>query len=183
VPSQALGSLITFTCYVQAGERSACRLNFYNGSSTIGCDFNLASAAAGTPDTGIAMASINQIGGGWFELQIAGVMAAGAVPIFYILIENPYGTTSYTGSPGSGIYFSGANWQVGYGAPAVLPAFVTPTGASITTVAGNLPSGVALSADCTYGFNCRFLDDQQDFEQFMSGLWKVESLKFRSVKP
>jgi hypothetical protein len=183
VPSQALGSLITFTCYVQAGERSACRLNFYNGSATIGCDFNLASVAAGTPDAGITTASINQIGGGWFQLQIAGVMAAAAGPIFYILLENPYETTSYTGSPGSGIYFSGANWQVGYGAPAALPPFATTPGASIVTIAGNLPGGVAISADCTYGFNCRFLDDQEDFEQFMSGLWKVESLKFRSVKP
>ncbi|MGH6838716.1 MAG: baseplate megatron protein TIM-barrel domain-containing protein [Methylocella sp.] len=44
-------------------------------------------------------------------------------------------------------------------------------------------SGHAITATCTYAFNCRFLDDQLDFENFMSGLWKVESLKFRSVKP
>jgi hypothetical protein len=43
-------------------------------------------------------------------------------------------------------------------------------------------SGVAITADFTYAFECRFLDDQVDFENFMSGLWKVEGLKFRSVK-
>lgn len=44
-------------------------------------------------------------------------------------------------------------------------------------------SGTVITADFSYAFVCRFLDDQEDFENFMSGLWKVNSLKFRSVKP
>ncbi len=44
-------------------------------------------------------------------------------------------------------------------------------------------SGAAIVADITYAFQCRFLDDQNDFEEFMQGLWTVQSLKFRSVKP
>ena len=44
------------------------------------------------------------------------------------------------------------------------------------------PSGVTVSADFSYAFNCRFLDDQMDFEEFMSNLWKLDSMKFRSVK-
>jgi len=43
-------------------------------------------------------------------------------------------------------------------------------------------AGVTLSADFSYAFNCRFLDDQMNFEEFMSNLWKLESMKFRSVK-
>jgi hypothetical protein len=43
--------------------------------------------------------------------------------------------------------------------------------------------GVIVSADFSYAFNCRFLDDQMDFEELMSNLWKLDSLKFRSVKP
>jgi hypothetical protein len=39
-----------------------------------------------------------------------------------------------------------------------------------------------IAATCTYAFNCRFLDDQADFENFMSGLWMVSGLKFRSAK-
>jgi hypothetical protein len=44
-------------------------------------------------------------------------------------------------------------------------------------------SGHAITATCTYAFNCRFLDDQEDFENIMNGLWQLQSLKFRSVKP
>jgi uncharacterized protein (TIGR02217 family) len=44
-------------------------------------------------------------------------------------------------------------------------------------------SGAAITADFSYAFVCRFLDDQEDFENIMSGLWQVQSLKFRSVKP
>jgi len=44
-------------------------------------------------------------------------------------------------------------------------------------------SGAVVSADFSYAFNCRFLEDQIDFEEFMSGLWKLDSMKFRSVKP
>lgn len=45
------------------------------------------------------------------------------------------------------------------------------------------PNGVEITADFTYAFQCRFISDTQDFEQFMSGLWQVSSLKFKSVKP
>jgi hypothetical protein len=42
--------------------------------------------------------------------------------------------------------------------------------------------GVAITASFSYAFQCRFLDDGQDFEQFMQNLWAVKSLKFRSVR-
>jgi hypothetical protein len=42
--------------------------------------------------------------------------------------------------------------------------------------------GVIITASFSYAFNCRFLDDSEDFEQFMQNLWKVDSLKFRSVR-
>jgi uncharacterized protein (TIGR02217 family) len=44
-------------------------------------------------------------------------------------------------------------------------------------------TGTAITADFSYAFICRFLDDQEDFENIMNGLWTVSSLKFRSVKP
>ena len=43
-------------------------------------------------------------------------------------------------------------------------------------------AGVVVTADFSFAFQCRFLDDQMEFEEFMSNLWKLESLKFRSVK-
>jgi len=43
-------------------------------------------------------------------------------------------------------------------------------------------SGVAIAASFSYAFQCRFDDDAEDFEQFMQNLWRLESLKFRSVR-
>ncbi len=44
-------------------------------------------------------------------------------------------------------------------------------------------AGHVISASFSFAFQCRFLDDQNDFENFMNGLWQVQGLKFRSVKP
>jgi uncharacterized protein (TIGR02217 family) len=43
-------------------------------------------------------------------------------------------------------------------------------------------AGIAITADFTFAFNCRFLEDQMDFEEFMASLWRLDSMKFRSVK-
>ncbi len=45
------------------------------------------------------------------------------------------------------------------------------------------PSGVVITADFSFWYLCRFIEDQHDYEQFMYNLWKMNSLKFRSVKP
>lgn len=57
--------------------------------------------------------------------------------------------------------------------------FTAPRTLTFSSPPGN---GVTVKATFTYAFECRFLEDQVDFENFMKGLWKVESLKFRSVK-
>lgn len=44
-------------------------------------------------------------------------------------------------------------------------------------------AGAAVTADFTFAYECRFVDDEADFENYMAGLWQVQSLKFRSVKP
>jgi hypothetical protein len=43
-------------------------------------------------------------------------------------------------------------------------------------------SGVSIAATFTYAFECRFDSDDQDFEEFMSNMWQVESVKFKSVR-
>lgn len=77
-----------------------------------------------------------------------------------------------TGTPivyDNGNPISIANWSL-----------TEPNTLTFTTAPAN---GHAITATFTYAFNCRFLDDQEDFEEFMNGLWQVQSLKFRSVKP
>ena len=58
-------------------------------------------------------------------------------------------------------------------------AFTAPNSLAFATAPG---AGVAITADFTFAFQCRFLDDQMDFEEFMSTLWKLDSMKFRSIK-
>jgi uncharacterized protein (TIGR02217 family) len=43
-------------------------------------------------------------------------------------------------------------------------------------------SGAAIAASFSYAFQCRFDDDDADFEQVMQNLWTLQSLKFRSVR-
>ncbi len=57
--------------------------------------------------------------------------------------------------------------------------FTAPNSIGLATAPG---AGVVITADFSYAFQCRFLDDQMDFEEFMSSLWKLDSMKFRSVK-
>lgn len=53
---------------------------------------------------------------------------------------------------------------------------------NILTFTSPPAAGAAVTADFTYAFLCRFLDDAQDFENVMGGLWQLASLKFRSVR-
>ncbi|MGH6840172.1 MAG: phage tail baseplate protein, partial [Methylocella sp.] len=54
---------VLFSIYAQAVTRSALRIDFNNGSANIGCDFNLATGSAGTPDAGISSVLITNVGG------------------------------------------------------------------------------------------------------------------------
>jgi uncharacterized protein (TIGR02217 family) len=50
---------------------------------------------------------------------------------------------------------------------------------TFTTAPAN---AAALTWSGYFGFLCRFDDDVMDFEQFMSNLWRVDSIKFRSLR-
>ena len=71
------------------------------------------------------------------------------------------------------VYLNGVAQSSGF-------SLTTPNTLTFATAPG---AGVAITADFSYAFQCRFLDDQNDFENFTSGLWTVQTLKFRSVKP
>ncbi len=44
-------------------------------------------------------------------------------------------------------------------------------------------AGVEIAASFTYAFQCRFLDDTLEFENFMQNLWSSKVVKFRSLRP
>ena len=58
---------------------------------------------------------------------------------------------------------------------------IDPTTGLVTF--GTAPgSGLVITADFTYYFQCRFIDDKYDFENFMHRLWQVKKLTFISVR-
>jgi len=97
-------------------------------------------------------------------------------------------TTSFTMMRSLGGFLDPVGWVTAVAAvylngtaqPGSAYSLTTPNTLAFTTPPGG---GATVSADFSYAFNCRFLDDQMDFEEFMAGLWKLDSMKFRSVKP
>jgi hypothetical protein len=95
-------------------------------------------------------------------------------------------TASFTMMRSFGGYLEPVGWVTNI-ANIYVGGVVHPTGWSLTapnTLTFTTPpaSGGVVSANFSYAFNCRFLDDQMDFEEFMSNLWKLDSMKFRSIK-
>ena len=96
-------------------------------------------------------------------------------------------TTSFTMVRSIGGYTEPVGWVTSLSAVYLAG---TAQAASATTLAtpntltfANAPAtGTAITADFAYAFVCRFLDDQEDFENMMAGLWQLQSLKFRSVR-
>lgn len=87
-----------------------------------------------------------------------------------ILAPNAVATVYVNSSPVSASTYTVSGWG-------------SSTPGLVTFGAGHAPgSGVPVTADFTYYFPVRFLMDAQDFDQFMSGLYEVKSLKFRSIK-
>lgn len=58
-------------------------------------------------------------------------------------------------------------------------SLATPNTMNLTSAP---PLGQTIGADFSFSFQCRFQDDSMDFEEFMSNLWQLQSMKFISVK-
>jgi uncharacterized protein (TIGR02217 family) len=81
------------------------------------------------------------------------------------------------GSPAPTIYVNGT--PVSSGAYTITNPYGPNNVLTFTTAPA---SAAAITASFSFAYLCRFLEDQNDFEEFMQGLWQVQSLKFRSVK-
>lgn len=44
-------------------------------------------------------------------------------------------------------------------------------------------ASVAITIDFAFYYLCRFIEDTQDYEQFMRNMWTLKACKFRSTKP
>jgi hypothetical protein len=63
------------------------------------------------------------------------------------------------------------------------PTAVTLANFNRTITFASAPTaGALITGDFYFFYLCRFLTDMNDFEQFLTNLWTLRSLKFRSVK-
>jgi hypothetical protein len=74
-----------------------------------------------------------------------------------------------------------------YGSPLItvngaLATNYTFTAPNTITFTSAPAAGAVIAWSGTYAFQCRLLDDQWDFENFMSGAWRNVSVKFRSIR-
>ncbi len=191
--SNPAGTQVSLSAYLKAGARSAVALELSDGTNLAYCEFNLATGVKGVPAGG-ASASITFVGSGWYLCFVTWTTIATGALTTTIAIENPFGTATYTGTIGNGVLVSSASYSLGNSAPVFLQSGWSVLGTTLaaplwtitqpnTLTFATAPAAAAsVAADFSYAFNCRFLDDQEDFEEIMNGLWQVQSVKFRSVK-
>ena len=107
--------------------------------------------------------------------RIAAFLVAAALAMFMPIVafadETPYKVGWVTSL--ANVYLNGVPQASGF-------SFTPPNTLTFASAPG---AGVVVAADFSFAFNCRFLDDQMDFEEFMANLWQLASMKFRSVKP
>ena len=73
------------------------------------------------------------------------------------------------------IYFDGVKQSSGWSGGDL-------TSSGLVTFATAPGSGVVITADFSYYFRCRFIDDVEEFNNFMYQLWELKKLAFISVK-
>ena len=139
----------------------------------------------------------------------AGAQSLQSLMGLYLQCQGQFGTFLYTdptdNAVSNQIFATGDSATTTFTLARSLGGFLEPVGwvtnVSQVTLAGVVqPAGWALSApnslvfstppatgaligaSFVYAFLCRFTDDAVDFEQFMQNLWRVDSLKFRSVR-
>ncbi len=191
-PTLYPGWVLRITCYVKPVERTQCALGLFDGAATHFCNYDLAAVSA-SGSSGLTGA-IAAVANGWYLISAAVTIAAPTAPSASLLLVKS-ATTAYPGTAGEGLSFSSFMYSFANTSAAFFPTitagpYATLTGPNWTVAQPNTlafsaapVANAAISWDGTQAFNCRFLDDQEDFEEILNGLWQIQSLKFRSVKP
>ncbi len=115
-----------------------------------------------------------------FIVNSPGDVGAISYPVFYSWGTGPY-TPSLTLPVGGlntidNVYVNGVLIDQG-----IYPYNIDSTYTEIEFPNG-APTGV-ITADFHFYQRCRFLDDKQEFDQFLQNLWKYKECRFETVKP
>lgn len=153
--------------------------------------------------------AISALGGGWYRCSVSCVLdntsstartgisginnvsGAGAFPAYAGSTSNSvyvaFPQTELALAVGSPTTFNPTLSTLYYGGPSISVGgiYVDPSTYSISNglvTFGSAPASGSIAWSGSFGFLCRFAQDDIDFEEFMQNLWSAKSVKFRSVR-
>jgi hypothetical protein len=138
-------STYTWSVFLKAGVRTACRIQWEDGSNNgayADIDLNAGVVVdSGALGTGVVSStSILQLSNGWFRASVTGIIGSAAtVGNGNIYLANPTGNLNYAGTVGSGLYAWGAQLELGSAPSALLPTTSYPLTAADYTVSTTAP--------------------------------------------
>jgi len=116
----AANSAYTFSVFVKAAGRTACKLQVSNTLENTGAnaDFDLTAVTASNVTnfgTGASSAAtITAYANGWYRISLRTTIdVASTTGRIQLLLANPAGTTSYSGDAASGMYMWGMQYELG----------------------------------------------------------------------
>jgi hypothetical protein len=113
----------TYSVYLKAAERNWAFLNIEGGTIGVGANFNLTTGTVGITTSGTT-ATISNAGNGWYRCTVSGNVGTGSIyPVTYIM--NGDNVFTYVGVVGNGIYFWGAQLELGSTATTYQPIATT----------------------------------------------------------
>ncbi len=163
--TEAAGSAVSVTIYVQAVERTKVWGLIHDGLTSSIAEFDLAAATA-TPAPGIA-ATIAPADNLFWKLTISCVMSAAGAPQVQIGLEMAAGAQSYAGTVGAGVYVWGPSLSGASEGPTLLPLTPSPSGVTFAVASGIMsPEGPTEAADPYWGGALVYLStDGSTYEQ------------------
>jgi len=131
--SPNFNSIMTYSVYTKAKERSIVRLRMVGSSQFANAYFDLNNGTTANISAGTT-ATIKDAGNGWYRCSISGI-ANSISGTAYVYVSNSTSTSSYAGDGTSGVYIWGAQVEVSNFATSYIP---NDTGSNITRNAENL---------------------------------------------
>jgi uncharacterized protein (TIGR02217 family) len=132
--------------------------------------FDESDHTASQTDSSVVGQIIGTGNGSTTSFQMQRTLGPSTRPIY--AINSVIASNPPTGAPVPKIYLNGVQQGGGYS--------ISTTG--LLTFSAPPGGGVAITADFSYFFRCRFMDPMVEFENFVQNLWSLKSIDFQEVR-